>query len=345
MDFAILLHPEVVILAVLLALLGALLGFALGNGLQARRGAEALEAANHTHTQSIADLEADNEESLKRMREGHAEELERLQTRHSEELESARQALESARKEFEAELTRVNNEHAAQVERINEANNTNVRELRSEHDAAQRALQEKHAEEIKSIREETERTLQAFREEQNRATEALRAEHQTTLQSVKADHAEATAAMQRAQDEMRERLETDHQRQQSELRERIRELEAAKEKLGEENHGLQDTIRELNESINEAKRNNTFSLSKSGDRLIRVIRSVQDLAQELDETSRAVSDGEYSVFDAIQDQRDRDMMLKLTEGQHSSEHAAESQEKPVPPADDEPNLGQEGDRP
>jgi len=113
---------------------------------------------------------------------------------------------------------------------------------------------------------------------------------------------------------MRERLEPEHQRRQDELRSRIRKLEVAREELRGDNETLQSTIRNLNESIKEAKRNNTFTLPKFGERLIRVIRSVQDLAQELNETSRAECDGEYSAFDAIKDQRDHDVILKLTVG-------------------------------
>ena len=99
------------------------------------------------------------------------------------------------------------------------------------------------------------------------------------------------------------------------MQKRREEMEAAEARLQSENRTLQETIRELNEGIKEARRNNAFSLSRSGDRLIRVIRSVQELASELEETSRTVTDGEYSFIGAITDQRDRDTVLRLA-GEH-----------------------------
>ena len=327
MDFAVLLHPEVVIIAIVLALVGALLGFALGRGLQAKRGEEALASANRNHARSLADLEADNSDTLWRTREGHAEEIKRLKSEHA-------RSLESAREEQAAESARINADHAALVDRLNEANNVNIRELRAEHGTAETALREQHAAEVRAVRDETERTLQMFREEQARSTEALRSEHQSSLQSLRDDHGQATAALKRQQEEMRERLENEHQRKLEELRVRVAEQDAAGEHLRTENRTLQGTIRELNDSIKEAKRNNTFSLSKSGERLIRVIRSVQDLAQELDETSRAVSDGEYSFFDAIKDQRDRETVMKLTGGERPVVNDQEMPERPSIDPDD-----------
>jgi len=55
---------------------------------------------------------------------------------------------------------------------------------------------------------------------------------------------------------------------------------------------------------------------------------VQDLAQELDETSRAVSDGEYSFFDAIKDQRDRETVMKLTGGERPVVNGQDMPERP-----------------
>jgi hypothetical protein len=75
---------------------------------------------------------------------------------------------------------------------------------------------------------------------------------------------------------------------------------------------------------------NMFSVSKSGEKLIRVVRSVQELASELDETSRAVTDGEYSFFSEIKDMRDRETVLSLTGGDHRGgvreEHPASATE-------------------
>lgn len=329
MDFSVLLHPEVMIVVILLALIGAVLGFALGKHLQTRQGDEALAAANRNHARSVADLEADNSDTLWRLREGHADEIKKLQDQHA-------RALAAAREEQASETVRINAEHAALVDRLNEANKANIRELRAERDTSDSTLRDQHAAEIRTIREDTERTLQMFREDQAQATEALRSEHQAHLQALKSDHAETVAAVQRGQDEMREKLTTEHSDKIQELHERISGLEETGEKMRMENTKLQDTIRELNNSIREAKRNNTFSLSKSGERLIRVIHSVQDLAQELDEASRAVSNGEYSFLDTIKDQRDRETVMKLTGGQPPTEEDHKAPEAPAVDLDADP---------
>jgi len=67
----------------------------------------------------------------------------------------------------------------------------------------------------------------------------------------------------------------------------------------------------LEEEMREARLKNMFSVSKSGEKLVKVVRSVQELASELDETSRAVTGGEYSFLEAIKDQRDRETVLTL----------------------------------
>lgn len=330
MDFSVLLRPEVFILTILLTLIGILFGFALGKMLQARHAEDMLAAVNRTHARSIADLEADNTETLHRLRDGHVQEMERIKAQMTQELEAAEQI-------HQTEIKRRIAEHTYLVNRLSTTNNTNLRELRKEHEAAlleaqqqhEQALaaqSEQHKEEIRNLKGEMEKTLRMFREAHARATENLRNENLRNIESLKVQHNEATETLKQAHGALQEQTSRDYKRQIDELRAawqvevqelkaRIQAHEAGNERLRHENHTLQDTIRELNDSIKEAKRNNTFSLSKSGERLIRVIRSVQDLAQELDETSRAVSDGEYSLFDAIKDQRDRETIFQLTGGQ------------------------------
>jgi hypothetical protein len=59
-----------------------------------------------------------------------------------------------------------------------------------------------------------------------------------------------------------------------------------------------------------------------------VVRSVQELATELDETSRAVTDGEYSFFAEIKDMRDKETVLSLTGGERA--HTPEPPQAEVP---------------
>jgi type II secretory pathway component PulK len=82
--------------------------------------------------------------------------------------------------------------------------------------------------------------------------------------------------------------------------------------------------------------NNMFSVSKSGEKLIRVVRSVQELASELDETSRTVTGGDYSFFEQIKDQRDRDTVLSLATGRptYGGDAAAEDNAASSAPLDD-----------
>ena len=110
-------------------------------------------------------------------------------------------------------------------------------------------------------------------------------------------------------------LKDRHTAEVTRLNAQISEQRQEREKLHSKTGGeLETTIIELQNEIREARLNNMFSVSKSGEKLIRVVRSVQELANDLDETSRTVTDGEYSFFEQIKDQRDWDVVLSLTGG-------------------------------
>jgi chromosome segregation ATPase len=304
MDFAVLLRPETIILAVLLALAGALIGFAVGKGLQTRRGEEALDAARKAHLRTLAGLDADHADTLAKLRDGHAGETSKLKQEYG-------RTMESLRANHASELKRVNDEHSALVERLNETNISNVREIRAEYEGQFASLRDQHETELRASREDMEQTVQMFRDEHARSTEVLRAAHEAGLQAIKLEFTESANVLKQEQEALRARQAEEHRREIEVWQKRRDEMEATEARLQAENHTLQETIRELSEGIKEARRNNAFSLSRSGDRLIRVIRSVQELASELEETSRTVTDGEYSFIGAIKDQSDRDTVLRL----------------------------------
>jgi len=324
MDFAILARPEVIIVAVLLALIGAVAGLAIGKTLQARRGDEALDATQKAHARALSDAEA----NMAKLREEQVQEFRRLQGDHA-------RALDSARERHAGEIKRVHDENAALVAHLNEANNANLNQLREESETRIATLHERQENEMHAVRERMEAGLKLFREENIRATDTLRAEQQASLDSLRAEHAESIATLKREHEtllaskaeEFGRQIEALRSAKDDEIRRLIEhdaDLEAAHARLQIENRALQDTMRELNDGIVEAKRNNAFSLSRSGDRLIRVIRSVQELAAELEETSRAVTDGDYSFIGAIKDQRDRETVLRLAGGGSETEGEREA---------------------
>ena len=93
--------------------------------------------------------------------------------------------------------------------------------------------------------------------------------------------------------------------------------------LKQEQSRLQDSLAQLETKMKEERKNNTFSMSKSGDRLMSVVRSVQELANELENTSKTVTAGEYSVFSELRDNRKQEKILSLGERDENEENPAD----------------------
>ena len=89
-------------------------------------------------------------------------------------------------------------------------------------------------------------------------------------------------------------------------------------------------MKALRSEMKDTRLTNMSSVSWSGEKLIRVVRSMQELASELNETSRTVTGGEYSFFDQIRDQRDTATVLSLTGS--SRTHPSDDQTDEPPPA-------------
>ena len=105
---------------------------------------------------------------------------------------------------------------------------------------------------------------------------------------------------------------------------------------------LQDSVAKLEEKIKEERKNNTFSMSKSGDRLMSVVRSVQELANELESTSKTVTGGEYSVFSELRDNRKQEKILSL--GENEEARATEESDSFEDQPEKEEVEGQDSDK-
>lgn len=319
--------PEIVLSVIVLALLAVLIGFWSGSRLQKRRAAEEMESMEHLHERRMADLESHHESLMQQARDAHQQEKQIAAADREEELKKMRDEffeLGTHKDEAHArELSSIKAEHQALIEKLNESNHENIRRMRSEQEAELEKMRTQQQTDIDAAKAEHQRALVQLREDHAQALQSLREEHKSSLHSARVDHAAAMDDLRREQSDLRERLESSHRSRLKELRvakaeevmalqSRIRQIEQQDQELVEQNERLERTIRELNESIHEARRTNTFSISQSGERLIRVIHSVQDLARELEETSLTVSGGEYSFLSAIKNERDRDALLKLT---------------------------------
>ena len=174
--------------------------------------------------------------------------------------------------------------------------------------------------------------MTGWRKEHEAMLEKLSSQYQNDLQLLRQDHEKAVATLRQQADQTLSQTQQDNERRIQDLENRhTAEVERLNKQVSEyrqKRQALYATISELETKIielqnemRESKLNNMFSVSKSGEKLIRVVRSVQELASEMDETSRAVTGGEYSFFEQIKDQRDGDVVLSLTGGNPVEESA------------------------
>ena len=267
------------------AALAAWIGHSIGRNNETRRKEQALADAERESQQAIGRLTAENQKKLDVLNKANSHEMEGLKQSHSQQIDQlngAHQALvDSLKSGYATEIGRLQSEHVGLIDRLTSSNNANITEL-----------------------------------EQRRQTEiaALRADQQRILDTLRGDHAEALQQLQADRDRRIQEAEQRHADEMSDLSDLLTEARIERDALTAKNAELGSEITGLHDEIKEAKLNNRFSVSKSGEKLIRVVRSVQELASELDETSRTVTGGEYSFFDQIKDQRDRETVLSLAAG-------------------------------
>lgn len=283
----------VVAIAVVAALIGGWIGHVIGLSGERKRKEVALQEAETEAKSLLDDVRSESQDKLDVLSKASANELAQLKQAHSQQMDQlngAHQTLVDSLKAGHAgEIDRLNAEHSGLVDRLNAGNNANIN-----------ALEERRQKEIEALKAETATTVADLKREQQAALEDLRREHQQALAKLAAER-----------DRQFEDLEQRHEQRSERLASQLAESLAERERLQAVSTELQETINDLRHEIKEGRMNNMFSVSRSGEKLIRVVRSVQELASELDETSRTVTGGEYSFLDEIQDQRDRDAVLRL----------------------------------
>lgn len=223
--------------------------------------------------------------------------------------ESALAAADTASREALASLRHDCDE---KLEVLGKASSNELKQLRASHQEQQAQTQSAHESMLSSLKSahdnEVQRLAAEHQAERQRSEEALHKNHEQAIRQVLDDREQRIGL-----------LERQRQEEVSRLTDQLAELQTQHDERSERVAALETENQALHEQIRDAKMNNMFSVSKSGEKLVRVVRSVQELASELDETSRTVTGGEYSFFDEIKDQRDRETVLSLTAGGNRAE--------------------------
>lgn len=252
----------------------ALIGYAIGKTNETKRKDLALEQAGKASQQALDRLRDESQEKLDVLGKASANDMEELKQAHSQ-----------------------------QIDQINQAHQAIVDSIKSSHANEMQRLDAEHSGLVDRLNEANNATIKNLEQRRQDEMQTLKGEHHGVLDGLRKDHEQALSQLQERSGKDLERVNAEADG-----------LRAERNKLNDEVAALQGAITALRDEIKEAKLTNMFSVSKTGDKLIRVVRSVQELASELDETSRTVTDGDYSFFEQIKDQRDRDTVLSLAAG-------------------------------
>ncbi|MCB1751094.1 MAG: hypothetical protein KDI74_05165 [Gammaproteobacteria bacterium] len=234
------------------------------------------------------------------------------------ESEKKEQALEEADQKKAEALAQLASQHEEKVRVLNKANGNEIEKL-----------EQSHKDETRQLTEAQQKLVDSLKEGHLRDTEQTNLQHGNLITQLNDANLNNTRELQRNyeervnklnQDNMQavETLKRDHA---NEIRRVQAEADTTISALKQEQSKLQDSITQLEEKIKEDRKNNTFSMSKSGDRLMSVVRSVQELANELETTSKTVTAGEYSVFSELRDNRKREKILSLGDSDENGEMA------------------------
>ncbi len=294
MDFTPILTAPILAIAAALIVISIWIGYAIGKSNESKRKEAALSEAKK-----------DAEDSLLKLQNTHESKIEVLQKVFSGDLEKEKKA------------------SSEQIERLHQSHQSVVDSLKTSHTDEMAGWRKEHEAMLEKLSNQYQNDLQLLRQDHEQAVATLRQQADQTLSQVKQDN-------ERRIQELGDRHTAEVER----LNKQISEYRQKRETLYTTISELETKVIELQNEMRESKLNNMFSVSKSGEKLIRVVRSVQELASEMDETSRAVTGGEYSFFEQIKDQRDRDVVQSLTGGSPieapptagEEEAAAETQE-------------------
>ena len=312
MDLSALLTAPVIAIILVLAIASAWMGYALGKSGERKRKEQALEEAAEASKEALEKIRKEQAEKIDVLNRTMSDEIKKLKSTHAEQTE------------------RLRDEHNTLIDKLNADNLNNLNELKKSHEEQIAQLTERHN---SLVSEQEQRRVSEIKEIKSEAAEFI-----TTL---KKEHQDALADLRRDMEQNREQrireLQERHAEEAARLEAQLKALTEERDDLKVGVEELQETLTRLQLEIREAKLNNMFSVSKSGEKLIRVVRSVQELASELDETSRAVTDGEYSFFEAIKDKRDRETVLGLANASTYTQVESEPEDL----ADDEKTSGEE----
>ncbi|SCZ62314.1 coiled-coil domain-containing protein [Thiohalomonas denitrificans] len=306
MDFSALSEPFVIALSLAAAIVGLIVGFLIGKSGERKRKRVALTQAEEKAQADLHRVLGEHEQRIETLAKEHQNGLSTLKQEHADQLGALK-------REHTSELERVSSEHAGLIEKLNATNMANLNqvtaELNQEHQNVVQALREKHEQAMAAVRRDGEQNLERLERERDRQAAELQQHHEAEVARLKV---------------------------------RIDELSTEQKELSTTLADREQTVAKLNADIAEAQLKNSFAVSRSGERLIRVVRSVQELANELEETSRTVTNGEYSFFTAIKDQRDRETVLNLTGGVAGHTHDQKGTDEPAAEAQEQPEEPESG---
>lgn len=217
-----------------------------------------------------------------------------------------------------------------------------VNKLKTDYGDKLKVLNKANANEVEKIHNQHQLQLEELKEQQHKSLESIENGYLKETEQLNSKHNQLVQKLTQDNTQKIEQLQKEHEVHIVKVIDKSEEISATLQEkfdreLGEvkeENQSLQDNVSELKKELFDLRhkmeqdsQNNMHSLSKSGDKLIRVVRSVQELANELDETSRTVTGGEYSFFEEIQDQRDREAVLSLTHPKGNGANKTEAEEE------------------
>lgn len=305
MDFSILLTAPVIGAALFLVLVSAWVGYVMGKSGESKRGEQAMAKAAEAARAVLEKQRLQHESQVEKLAQEHGKERDKILQAHQQQLTKLNQAhqalVDSLREGHAVELQNLAEEQSALVERINAEQVANINELKENHQRQLEEFNDRYNSTIHELEERRQRELEQLRREADHKLQELQQEHRQMLDGLEKRHAEQVAELEKGREA---------------LQKRIVEMEALVSRMEQENQ--------------EARLKNLFSISKSGEKLVKVVRSVQELASELDETSRTVTGGEYSFLEEIKDQRDRETVLSLAAGAVIPTESSVEEEKGAP---------------
>lgn len=232
------------------------------------------------------------------------------------EADKREEALEKATREKEEAIARLSSEHEEKVRVLNKAHSNDMEKLAQNHNDEAQKLTEAHQKLVDSLKEGHLQDSAQINLQHGNLIAQLNDTNLSNTRELQRDYEARATKLSQDNKQAVEALQLEHA---NELQKVRSEAESTISTLKQEQSRLQDSIAQLEAKMKEDRKNNTFSMSKSGDRLMSVVRSVQELANELETTSKTVTAGEYSVFSELRDNRKQEKILSLGDSEENEE--------------------------